>query len=181
MQDLKSMPHVLLVVCRHLSRVFCPLCYVSSLPEDGKGIWFVFRSGCLCMILESWRHISLRMPAWVFLHVCKCLQFSLLRFLNPALEPLPLACSHLLQHTSFLLRKKKKTQTKINKQKVKEPNWKTYLLWSSFFTQRCKQNQCSKKATDFLCSISQVNHDHWAWLALFSFNEREGVETEREK
>lgn len=57
---------------------------------------------------------------------------------------------------------KKRVHAKINKTNTREPNWKTYLLWGSVFTQRYKQNQCSKKASDFLCSISQVNHDHSA-------------------
>lgn len=91
-------------------------------------------------------------------------------------KPCPRAPSHGLfpsPVTYDLLIKKKKKSTHKNKE-AKEPNWKTYLLWGSFFTQRRKQNQCSKKATDFLCSISHVNHDQLARVVFFFFfSERE--------
>lgn len=127
---------------------------------------YSLETGYPCMILDGQRHISTRMPAWMFLHVCRSvwsLAFPSPEASEPCLGPLPLACSHLRWHMSFSFKKKKGTHK--NKWKSQRTKLKNLPATRQLLYTETKQNQCSKKATDFPCSISQVTHDHRAPVA----------------
>lgn len=162
--------------------------YAVPLEQTARGLGlYSLETGYSCVILDGWRHISMRMPAWVFLNVCRSVWS--LAFPSPeASEPCPRAPSLGLlpsPMTYELLIQKQKAHTQIN-EKAKDPNWKTYLLWGSFFTQRwsktnaARRPQTSSVPSHRLTMITELRLLFFVVCFFFSSKEREW-EWERKK